>query len=133
MSDSPAKWTQAQAIELCRAIEAIAPKYGCHVALTGGTLYHFGERKDADILFYRIRQIVAIDVDGLMDGLRAIGVEPGRDWGWCYKATYQGRNIDFFFPEREGIEYPAHDEAPSRIPAHVEARLDRADEMEIAF
>lgn len=103
------KWTQAQAIDLCRKIEAVAPKYGCHVALTGGTLYHFGERKDADILFYRIRQVDEIDVDGLMEGLREIGVTPGRDFGWCHKATYEGRNIDFFFPERAGGEYPQPD------------------------
>jgi hypothetical protein len=102
------KWTQAQAIDLCRKIEAIAPTYGCHVALTGGTLYRDGERKDADILLYRIRQIEHINVDGLMNAMREIGVEPGRDYGWCYKATFRGRNIDFFFPEREGYEYPPH-------------------------
>lgn len=107
------KWTQAQAIELCRKIETLAPKYGCHVALTGGTLYHFGERKDADILFYRIRQIEEIDVAGLMGALSEIGVVPGRDYGWCYKAHYEDRPIDFFFPERSGCEYPAHDVAPS--------------------
>lgn len=106
------KWTQAQAVELCRKIETIAPKYGCHVALTGGTLYHFGERKDADILFYRIRQIESIDVDGLMDGLRGLGISPERDFGWCYKATFEGRAIDFFFPEREGTEYPGRTNAP---------------------
>ncbi len=82
------KWTQEQAIELCRKIEVLAPKYGCHVALTGGTLYHFGERKDADILFYRIRQVDEIDVDGLMGALGTIGVIPGEDFGWCHKATY---------------------------------------------
>lgn len=110
MNPTP-KWTQAQAIELCRKIEVIAPKYGCHVALTGGTLYHFGERKDADILFYRIRQVAEIDVDGLMVGLAEIGITPGRDCGWCYKATYEARAIDFFFPERPGFDYPGH--APS--------------------
>lgn len=108
-----AKWTQDQAIELCRKIEAIAPKYGCHVALTGGTLYHFGERKDADILFYRIRQIAYIDVNGLMLALSDMGVCTGRDYGWCYKAHYLGKPIDFFFPDREGIEYPGHDDPPS--------------------
>jgi len=108
-----AKWTQEQAIELCRKIEVIAPKYGCHVALTGGTLYHFGERKDADILFYRIRQIAYIDVDGLMLALSEIGIEAIRDYGWCYKAAYGEQPIDFFFPERDGIEYPGHSDPPS--------------------
>lgn len=107
------KWTQAQAIELCRKIEVVAPKYGCHVALTGGTLYHFGERKDADILFYRIRQIDAIDVHGLMEALEGLGVVPGEDFGWCHKATYEGRAIDFFFPERDGVEAPGYGPPPS--------------------
>jgi hypothetical protein len=121
-----AKWTQAQAIELCRKIEVIAPKHGCHVALTGGTLYHFGDRKDADILFYRIRQIAYIDVDGLMAALMEIGIEPIRDFGWCYKATYGEQKIDFFFPERDGIEYPGHDDPPS-------IAFAKADDLEIAF
>jgi hypothetical protein len=102
-------WTQQQAIDLCRKIEAIAPQYGCHVALTGGCLYRDGERKDADILFYRIRQWEQIDVVGLMAALVEIGVDPGRDHGWCHKATYEGRAIDFFFPERPGLEYPQPD------------------------
>lgn len=95
------KWTQEQTIELCRKIECICPKFGCHVALTGGTLYKEGERKDADILFYRIRQVTHIDVFGLMEALYDIGVKAEVDYGWCYKANYEGKPIDFFFPERE--------------------------------
>jgi hypothetical protein len=121
------KWTQAQAVELCRAIEIICPKYGCHVALTGGTLYHFGERKDADILFYRIRHVYEIDVDGLMDGLRDLGIVPGDDYGWCYKATYEGRAIDFFFPERTGVTAPGYEEPASLI------NNKKIDEPEITF
>lgn len=123
------KWTQAQAVELCRQIETLAPKFGCHVALTGGTLYHFGERKDADILFYRIRQIELIDVDGLMDCLhRNLGVQPGEDFGWCYKATYQGKAIDFFFPERDGIDAPGYEE-----PASMRVKDIVSGEPEIVF
>ena len=117
-------WTQQQAIDLCRKIEEVCPQYGCHVALTGGTLYKDGERKDADILFYRIRQVDEINVESLMEHLANIGVERGADYGWCQKATYEGRNIDFFFPEREGFEYPgaADSDAPqveALIPAYV--------------
>lgn len=103
----PAKWTQAEAFDLCARIEAVCPPHGCHVALTGGLLYKDGPRKDADILFYRIRQVEEIDVDGLMGALKELGVEPGDDFGWCFKASYRGKQIDFFFPEREGDEYPA--------------------------
>lgn len=44
-------WTQAEAIALCREIEQICPRFGCHVALTGGCLYKDGPRKDADLLY----------------------------------------------------------------------------------
>ena len=92
-------WTQQAAISLCRDIEAICPKFGCHVALTGGNLYKDGERKDADILFYRIRQVNAIDIKGLFDALETIGVKKTSGWGWCHKAKFGDLKIDFFFPE----------------------------------
>ena len=100
-------WTQALAIALCVEIENIAPRFGCHVALTGGSLYKPGVRKDADILFYRIRQRDEIDIVGLMGAMRdELGVVPGAHRGWVRKATYQGRDIDFFFPEDpEGDDY----------------------------
>lgn len=97
------KWTQAQAISLCRLIEGICPEFGCHVALTGGCLYWDGERKDADIMFYRIRQLPDIDTAGLFAALAEIGVEKTGGFGWCHKATFEGRKIDFFFPEEDGV------------------------------
>lgn len=107
-------WTLADAVALCVLLEAVAPHYGAHVALTGGTLYKDGPRKDADILIYRIRQIEYVDVDGLMQAFAAIGVEPGQDYGWCYKAIFHGKPVDFFFPEREGgDQYPGSDVPPS--------------------
>lgn len=99
-------WTQAEAIELCRKIEAVAPAAGCHVALTGGTLYKDGPRKDADILFYRIRQVKEIDMDKLQNELAQIGVllrEPSDALcGFVSKATYNGKGVDLFFPEDDG-------------------------------
>ena len=61
--------TLYRAVEICRSIECECPKFGCHVALTGGTLYKDGERKDLDILFYRIRQVENIDYDSLFEFL----------------------------------------------------------------
>jgi len=105
-----AAWTQREAIELCRLIEEVCPPFGCHVALTGGCLYKDGDRKDLDVLFYRIRQVEYIDMDGLWQALAKIGIEFDRGFGWCCKATFNGRPIDCFFPEEEG-EYPPN-EAP---------------------
>lgn len=93
-------WTQQQAINLCRVLETVAPNYGAHVALTGGTLYNYGTRKDVDILIYRIRQVPEIDVEGFLSDLGSFGFTIGRDAGWCVKCTYEDRAVDLFFPER---------------------------------
>lgn len=99
-------WALEQAVALCIQIEGICPKYGCHVGLTGGTLYKPGERKDLDIIFYRIRQVERIDLEGLWMALDEIGVVEKSGFGWCHKATYHEKNIDIFFPEEtEGDEY----------------------------
>jgi len=108
------KWTRQEAINLCILIESVCPQFGCHVALTGGTLYKAGERKDCDVLFYRIRQVENIDQDGLFAALADIGVERLSGFGWVHKAIYQGKNIDMFFPEAPDGEYdrePASDDA----------------------
>jgi hypothetical protein len=62
-----------------------------------------------------------------MDGLRDLGIVPTDDYGWCYKATYDGRAIDFFFPERAGVDAPGYGPAPSVIVPRID------DEAEIAF
>lgn len=96
------------AITLCRMVERVAPKYGCHVALTGGCLYKDGERKDIDILFYRIRQVEAIDHEGLKAALTGIGFEDITGFGWLLKGTFSGIPVDMFFPEEmEGGNYKA--------------------------
>jgi hypothetical protein len=107
-------WTHEQAVELARKVEAICPSFGCHVALTGGTLYKDGLRKDCDLLFYRIRQVGVIDGDGLWAALSAIGLVKKRGFGWCFKAHYQGKPVDCFFPEAydgadENGAYPGPD------------------------
>lgn len=99
----PEPWTLPQALKLCRELESIAPAYGAHVALTGGCLYKDGERKDVDIMFYRIRQVNKIDVDGLFSELEDFGIKKTGGFGFVFKAvTATGKKIDFFFPEEEG-------------------------------
>lgn len=94
-------WTQAEAIALCSEIEELVPVAGCHVALTGGTLYRQGERKDLDLVFYRIRQEPEINMPKLWDLLASIGIEKLKGWGWCYKAQKGDKKIDCFFPEEQ--------------------------------
>tara|TARA_R110000765_G_scaffold244631_9_gene346887 strand:- start:3736 stop:4050 length:315 start_codon:yes stop_codon:yes gene_type:complete len=95
-------WTQEEGIKLCRLLEMVAPKYGAHVALTGGLLYKDGIRKDADILFYRIRQAPEISIDAMFAELDGLGVKVKGGFAWLYKAEYMGKPIDFFFPEEQG-------------------------------
>lgn len=100
------RWNQAEAIALCREVERICPDFGCHVALTGGCLYKDGDRKDLDLLFYRVRQVPAIDVDGLVAALSKIGIERTGGGGWVIKATWRGHaSIDCFFPEVPSGDY----------------------------
>lgn len=99
--------TWMQAVELCRQIEVFAPLHGCHVALTGGTLYKEGERKDIDILFYRVRQAWQIDIKSLIADLAAIGLRVERDCGFVIKARWQGCvDVDLLFPERPRTDIP---------------------------
>ena len=94
------RWNQAEAIKLCREVERVYPDFGCHVALTGGCLYKDGSRKDLDLLFYRIRQAAAIDIEGLFAALAVLGIERVGGGGWVIKATWRGHaSIDCFFPE----------------------------------
>jgi hypothetical protein len=93
-------WNAADAVQLCSDIELFAPEAGCHVALTGGTLYKCNDRKDVDIMFYRIRQVDKIDEEKLFALLQErLGFVMGKRWGWVQKATYRGKDVDLLFPD----------------------------------
>ena len=93
-------WSLEEAVQLCGLIEVIAPHYGCHVALTGGTLYKKGRRKDVDIMFYNVRQVDELDMPGLKKALtEQLHIEWGPEFGWVHKAMYNRKPVDFFFPE----------------------------------
>jgi hypothetical protein len=96
------KWTLQEAIALCVLLESICPKHGCHVALTGGLLYRDGPRKDCDVVFYRIRQWGCIDTEDLWPALEKVGFKLKSGFGWCFKAEFQGKPVDVFFPEEDG-------------------------------
>lgn len=92
-------WTQQEAINMCVLIEQVIPAHGAHIALTGGSLYKTGPRKDADVLFYRIRQWKRIEMQEMWEALEKIGFVKLSGFGWCYKATFNGKPVDCFFPE----------------------------------
>jgi hypothetical protein len=107
-------WTLEEAVDLCAQIERVCPDFGCHVALTGGVLYKDGPRKDVDILFYRVRQVDEIDVEGLFEALRRErAIETTTPLGrFVVKATHFGRSIDFFFPEVASGDYTKAPQVP---------------------
>lgn len=110
-------WTQTMAIELCRRVESVVPAYGLHVALTGGTLYGHGHRKDCDLVLYRIRQAKVVDSAALACALEQIGFcfgEQDRDKflrNFVLKVAYRfdGNgpclSVDILFPEAPRGEY----------------------------
>ena len=105
------KWTQQEAIELCVLLESFAPKFGAHIALSGGCLYKIGKRKDCDIIIYRIRQATMIDFEGFFEEAAKHGVTKLSGFGFCHKAIYNNKPIDFLSPEEAGEEYPESDPA----------------------
>lgn len=125
-------WTQQEAIELCKKIEAICPPFGCHVALTGGLLYKDGPRKDCDILFYRIRQRDKIDQEGLFQALEEIDIIEMSGFGWCFKFVYAPnmdekhcKAIDAFFPEEQGGEYNKEEAREAALDGRADAAMNR--------
>jgi hypothetical protein len=100
------KWTQKDALALCKRIEQVCPQAGCHVALTGGCLYREGQRGDLDLIFYRIRQL-KLQTQKLMEILQSIGFNYISGGGWRYVGYYDGKKVDLLFPESpETGDYP---------------------------
>lgn len=101
-------WTQEQAIALCKTLEEVAPSYGIHIALTGGCLYggqtgNVDNRKDCDIILYRIRQ-KEMDLPGFFKLIENKGVTRLDDNKnpWCHKfqsTIWPFGLIDFLIPE----------------------------------
>lgn len=90
----------AIAVALARKIEAVAPRFGLHVALTGGCLYKDGERKDIDLLFYpHENDATNTNRDGLLAALRdELGFVLGNDYGRVAKAAFGSVPVDLIFP-----------------------------------
>lgn len=95
-----------QAVEICKTIHtALGGAY--FPALTGGTLYKEGTRKDIDIVIYRHRELDCVDMQYVAAQLIAVGFTDFTFYGWCTKCKYKGISIDLFNPEDTSCdEYP---------------------------
>lgn len=106
-------WTLQDAVTVCTKIENICPLFNCHVALTGGVLYKEGERKDLDVLFYRVRKTKILLVPLLQELYHKMGLRTLKNDYWCQKMQFAenwpfaGRSVDAFFPELFGDDYPS--------------------------
>lgn len=105
-------WNQKDAIEFATMLEQVTPSFGCHVGLTGGCLYKEGERKDCDILLYRIRQAEEISINPLMDKLQELGLVIFKGFGFCYKCEWHGKSVDILIPEEPGGAYQDEQDGP---------------------
>jgi hypothetical protein len=106
------QWSTLEAIALIRSLEPLAAKCGYHLALTGGLLYKDGPRKDADIVIYRVRQELksAERLARMFTMFESVGVSFADCYDnsaqWIRKATFNGKQIDFFYPEAGFGSYP---------------------------
>lgn len=109
MFSDPQKWTHAEAVAVCKQIEAFAPQYGYHVGLTGGLLYKDGERKDLDIMLYQIRGVNPSDLKPA-ELVRQLIIQ----CGWSKRADYgfvikfwddKMRSIDVLWPDEGNGHY----------------------------
>lgn len=117
-------WSTLEAIALIKELEPLAAKCGYHLALTGGLLYKDGPRKDADIIIYRQRDMLKSEeqLRRMFTMFEARGVSIAGIYDnsaqWIRKATYNGKSIDFLYPEGGHGSYPETKTPAALEPAH---------------
>lgn len=94
-----------QAIQLCRKLyQELSPDY--YPALTGGTLYKDGARKDIDIVIYRNKDGATFEFDEIEDKLKNVGLTDFKHYGYVTKCRYGGLSVDLMNPETDvDIDY----------------------------
>ncbi len=95
--------SQETAIEICKEIYPKLSEEGFYPALTGGSLYKEGLRKDVDIIIYRNRQAVSqFEMTDIKDLLIELGFTDLEFFGFVTKSQYRGVSVDIFNPESAG-------------------------------
>lgn len=110
----------SNAIRICKVLYELLEPYHVFPALTGGTLYKPGLRKDLDIILYKgsnggeltlVTQLqhnnpLADKKVSLEHLLKAEGFEYIIDYGRVVKCKYQDTDIDLIMPEAPAGTYP---------------------------
>lgn len=92
--------SQEAAIEICKEIYPKLSEAGFYPALTGGSLYKEGLRKDVDIIIYRNRQAAPqFEMTDIKDLLIELGFTDLEFFGFVTKSQYKGVSVDIFNPE----------------------------------
>lgn len=135
-------WSQDEIVTICRRIENFAPKFGYHVGMTGGGLYKYGERKDADIILYPHNDPANVtNWIGMKEALEDIGIFiVSEHCGWLKKAKFGPfKSIDFFFMTRVAGQSGEVDTAEyerqqiEAAEAKAEVRADRKVAVEYGY
>lgn len=95
------RWTLQEAIDFARRVEDTIEDLDCHVALTGSCLLNDqATHRNADIIIYRKRSDVLLDLDDVLDALEKIGVEQEERYGWCIQAVNaDDKSVNLLFPD----------------------------------
>lgn len=91
-------------------LEEHAVTCGMHIALTGGTLYKDGVRKDIDFVLYHASNSTQSE-DALKQFFRLChfdGFGNIINYGRVTKMTYGGQKIDILYPEYKREEIPGN-------------------------
>lgn len=114
----------SNAIRICTVLYKLLEPYHVFPALTGGTLYKQGIRKDLDIILYKGSNGGELDlltqlqphrplVDktvNLENLLKEVGFQCISDYGRVVKCKYQDTDIDLIMPEAPEGTYPEEHE-----------------------
>ena len=87
------------AISLCKDLYDVLSPEGYFVALTGGTLYKEGERKDIDLIIYRHRVNALFEINELEPLLEKVGLHDFRYFGFVTKCKWGNTEVDILHPE----------------------------------
>lgn len=91
-----------KAVEICKKIYETLSPLGFYPALTGGTLYKDGLRKDIDIVIFRNRQLIdKFEISHIQKPLESIGLYDFNHYGFVTKCKFGSFDIDLFNPETE--------------------------------
>lgn len=99
-------------VSVCKLLEPIAARCGFHVALTGGTLYKQGARKDIDVILYTHNggELDERQLGIFLSKLHEVRIRVNSQWSRVIKLVWKRDpltviSIDLIIPQIDG-DYP---------------------------